>query len=161
MEVKWTWLLWIALAVGILTAIALFLPIQSHAQVPSITLDWTATGDDGNVGTAASQEIRWSASRPDTTGMATWLAAGGAIGSMPSALRTWWNGATRVTGMPAPRVAGTAETFDVTGPFTTGQTYYFILQVCDETPNCVGSNLASKFLPDITPPSRILDLRVR
>lgn len=160
---------WIGIALGLiaLILIGVFVPFPVHAQVPSITLDWTATGDDGNVGTAATQEIRWRNVLPDTTGMGLWLApvaAGGQngnIATMPTALKTWWNAANRVTTMPVPKIAGSAESFAVNGAFATGSSYYFILQVCDEAANCVGSNLAVKLLPDTTPPAPILDFRAR
>jgi len=129
-----------------------------HAQVTSITLLWTAPGDDGNVGTATSYEIRWSATRPDTTGMTAWLSAGGQDATTPPGLATWWSGATKVAG-PSPHVAGTPESFAVPGPFTSGGTYWFELRTCDEAGNCSRSNLTAKFLPDSIAPRAIIDLR--
>ena len=129
----------------------LFLPLKPvHAQVASITLDWTATGDDGNVGTAASYDMRYGTTRPDTTSA--------------SAKATWWAAATQVAGMPAPAISGTAQSKAVSpvGGFLTGRTYYFVLVATDDAGNVSAwSNVASKFLPDSIPPAPIIDLRVR
>lgn len=139
----------LGLAVLALLVLVVFLPVfPVHAQVPSITLDWTSTGDDGNVGTATAYELRWRSVQPDTTSQATIL--------------VWWNLATPVTGLPIPLISGTSQSMVVSGPFTTGQTYYFILRAGDEVPNwSVYSNVAIKFIPDTIPPSRIIDLRPR
>lgn len=135
----------------ILLIIVLLLPIipgKSIAQVPSITLDWIAPGDDGMIGTASTYEMRWSTTAPDTTSQTT--------------MGTWWAAATIITGLPTPNISGTAETFTVPGPFASSQTYYFVMKACDEVPNCsVYSNVAWKFVPDTLPPSRIIDLRIR
>jgi len=143
-----TWLGIVGAVVGLLF-ILLFVPlIPVHAQVPSITLDWTAPGDDGNVGTASTYEMRWSTSKPDTTTLA--------------AMENWWSTATAVSAMPAPLPSGTTQSKTVPGPFVTGTTYYFVIKACDEVANCSAySNVASKFVPDTLPPSRIIDLRPR
>jgi hypothetical protein len=148
------WYGWLIVALGVV-AIVLLWPLRAPAQVTSITLDWTAPGDDGNVGTATSYEMRWSTTRPDTTG----LAAAGPAGT--PAVNSWWSSATVVGTMPAPLVAGTTQTKIVTGTFAPN-TYYFLLKACDEVPNCSGySNLAAKVILDAVPPARILDLIVR
>ena len=140
----------IAAGSAALIAVVLFvIPVRRvHSQVAQITLDWTAPGDDGIVGTAASYEMRWSASRPDTTSQ--------------TAMDNWWGSATVVTQMPVPTISGSSQTKSVVGPFTTGGTYYFVIRACDEVANCSPySNVASKFLPDTIPPARIIDLRPR
>ena len=63
----------------------------------SVTLTWTAPGDDGSTGTATSYEIRYAKS-PITA--ASWVLA------------------TPVTGVPTPQAAGTAQSVVVTGPGT-------------------------------------------
>lgn len=145
------WVIGIAIVVAALFALAVFVPIQGHAQVPSITLDWTAPADDDGIastGPATTYQMRWSTVRPDTTSTA--------------AMDTWWAGATMVPGLPTPLVLGTTQSVTVTGPFLTGTNYYFVMKACDEVPNCSGySNVAVKFVPDTTPPSRIIDLRPR
>ena len=102
---------------------ALLLP--SAALGDSITLTWTAPGDDGNVGRATAYEIRYSdlpISGQDTT--------------------SWWNAATSVGSVPAPQAAGGRESFTVTG-LQTGGVYYFAIRTTDEVPNTSGySNVA-------------------
>lgn len=78
-----------------------------------VSLTWTAPGDDGAVGNAASYDIRYS--------------------TTPITVATWGI-ATQVVGEPAPSSAGSTETFDVTG-LTASTTYYFALQTSDEVPN--------------------------
>lgn len=84
----------------------------------SITLNWTAVGDDGNVGTAASYELRVSTS-----------------GGMP------FDSMTVVPGLPFPSAAGTPEQFTV-GSLFHGQNYCFRLKVTDESGNSSISNEA-------------------
>ncbi len=85
----------------------------------SVNLSWTSPGDDGNTGTATSYDIRYSTSAI-TTGN--------------------WASATQVTGKPAPAVAGTSQSFNVTG-LTPATTYYFTIRASDEVPNV--SNLSN------------------
>lgn len=104
----------------------------------SLRLNWTSPGDDGSTGTAAQYDIRYST--------ATITAAN-------------WSSATLVTGEPAPLVAGSAQTFTVTG-LTSSTTYYFALMTADEVPNWSGlSNVASGATStETTPPSAIANL---
>lgn len=60
----------------------------------SATLTWTAPGDDGASGTAASYDVRHAADA---------ITAG------------TWNSATQATGEPVPRAAGARDTMMVTG----------------------------------------------
>ena len=83
----------------------------------SITLTWTAPGDDGTTGTATTYDIRYR--------------TGGTV------VTTNWASATQCTGEPTPHVAGTGETFTVTG-LTGSTTYYFGLETADEVPNWIG-----------------------
>ena len=79
----------------------------------SVTLKWIAPGDDGDVGTAAQYDIRYSTSEITDAN---------------------WDEATQCTDEPAPQPAGSEETFKVMGlsPFTI---YYFALKTADEVPN--------------------------
>ncbi|HHP7238854.1 S8 family serine peptidase [Longibacter sp.] len=77
----------------------------------SITLTWTAPGDDGDTGTAESYDLRYSETGPITE--ATFADA------IP------------VDGVPAPAEAGTAESFTVEGlPFDTE--LWFAIRASDE-----------------------------
>ncbi|MGD2271665.1 MAG: fibronectin type III domain-containing protein, partial [Desulfobacterales bacterium] len=79
----------------------------------TIQLTWTAPGDDDTFGTATTYDIRYSTS-PITAGN--------------------WASATQATGEPAPQVAGSSESFTVTG-LSPDTTYYFAIQTADEVPN--------------------------
>lgn len=142
------WWGWILLGAALVTA-ALFMPIprHGHAQVASITLDWTAPGDDGSIGTASSYQMRWSSSRPDTTSQA--------------ALDAWWTASASVPSLPAPLLAGTRQSVTVVGPFGPGS-YYFVMRASDEVLNWSAySNVASKTILDTVPPGRVIDLITR
>ncbi len=80
----------------------------------SITLNWTAVGDDGSTGRASVYDIRYSTS--------------------PIADDTDFSNATQVSGAPTPALAGTPETFVVNGLSPT-TTYYFRIKVSDEAGN--------------------------
>jgi len=80
----------------------------------SVELTWTAPGDDGSSGTASTYDIRFSTS--------------------PITNDTDFNNATQATGEPAPQVAGSSESFTVTG-LNPGTTYYFAIKTADEVPN--------------------------
>ncbi len=89
----------------------------------AIRLDWTASGDDGTVGTASAYDVRRSAIRILTE--ADFAAA------------------TPVPGAPAPGPSGGAQTMSVTG-LTADTPSYFALKVRDEVPNWSGlSNCTS------------------
>jgi hypothetical protein len=82
----------------------------------TVTLKWTATGDDANVGTASQYDLRIS--RETIT-------------------NSNWDSATQVSGEPAPSPAGQTDSMVVTG-LMTDTTYYFALAACDEAGNCSG-----------------------
>jgi len=97
----------------------------------SITLNWTAVGNDGNVGTAASYDARYSTSAITVANFAA---------------------ATQLAGEPAPKINGSVETMTVTwteaNPLILGDTtYYFAIKAIDNatpTPNTGAiSNLPS------------------
>jgi len=94
----------------------------SNPTVDSMTLNWTAPGDDGNTGTASQYDIRHSTS-PITDAN--------------------WNAADQCGGEPAPQPAGSGETFTAHG-LNPNTTYYFALKTADEVPNWSSlSNVAS------------------
>jgi PKD repeat protein len=88
----------------------------------SITLTWPAPGDDVDTGTASLYDIRYSTTEISEAN---------------------WNAATQCTGEPTPQVAGSTETFTVTG-LAPNTTYYFDLKTADEVPNWASiSNVAN------------------
>jgi len=96
------------------------------AAADSVTLTWTAPGDDGNTGTASSYEMRYS---ENPVGADT---------------ASWWASATSVGAMPPPLRAGSRESFIVAG-LPTASTFYFAIRTSDEVPNVSGfSNIAVK-----------------
>ena len=86
---------------------------QSGLNDGEIDLTWTAPGDDGATGTAASYDLRYADS-PIT--------------------ESNWNLATAVLGLPLPQSAGSSEQCTVTG-LTPAATYYFAIKASDEVPN--------------------------
>ncbi len=103
----------------------------------SLALRWSAPGDDGTTGTAASYDIRYSTSQI-TNGN--------------------WSGATQVTGEPSPAVAGTVQTFNLTG-LSGSQTYYVAIRTTDESGNVSSlSNVVNGTTVDTIPPAPVRDL---
>jgi subtilase family serine protease len=101
------------------------------ATASTIPLTWTAPGDDGATGTATSNDVRYATAAITE---ATWAAA------------------TPATGEPAPGVAGTAQSFTLTG-LASATTYYVAVKTTDESGNVAAlSNVASATttaLPDL------------
>ncbi|MEY4744321.1 MAG: hypothetical protein RL272_266 [Candidatus Parcubacteria bacterium] len=86
----------------------------SGATASSITLSWTAPGDDNATGTAASYDVRYSTS--------------------PIATAADFASAAQAAGEPSPMVAGSAQSMTVSG-LTTGTAYFFAIKAQDEVPN--------------------------
>jgi hypothetical protein len=143
-------LAFVAILAALVAVVLLFVPFAVHAQVPSLTLTWHATGDDSLTGTATSYALRYSSARPDTTSLA--------------AKASWWAAATVATGLPVPAIAGTPQsvTLSPAGGFLSGRSFYFVLLTTDDVGNVSSwSNVAVKALPDTIPPAPILDLRAQ
>jgi len=85
----------------------------SNPTISSIDLSWTATGDNGNVGTATSYDIRYSTS---------WIT------------QENWDSAIQVSDESIPQAPGSSETFTVS-ELSAGGTYYFVIKVLDEAGN--------------------------
>ena len=106
----------------------------------TMTLTWTAPGDNGTTGTAAKNDIRYS-KEPLTDAV--------------------WPSASQADGEPSPRPAGSADTCIVTG-LEPSTTYFFALKTADEAGNwSTKSNIASAATtakPDVTPPAAVTDL---
>lgn len=107
-----------ATLLGLAVAAACLAPDVGRAD--SITLNWTATGDDGTAGRATTYELRFSeqpVSGTDTT--------------------SWWNSASTAGVLPPPATSGTRESYVMSG-LATGSVYYFVLRVADEAGNWSG-----------------------
>jgi hypothetical protein len=129
--------------VGIVT-LALSFPAAEASPYNSVTLTWTAPGDDGSTGTASYYDIRYSTSNingADTT--------------------AWWNEATQCTGEPDPQEAGASESFVVTD-LEHSTTYYFMIRTADEASNWSGysnvAEVATEVPEDTIPPAAVRDL---
>jgi len=110
------------------TTLSIYYSIKSD----SVTLNWTAPGDDGNVGTAKTYDIRCS-KEPITDAN--------------------WGVATQCQGEPAPKLVGSSETFTVTG-LSPNTVYYFAMKTADEVPNWSAlSNVASSKTTTVNIPS--------
>ncbi|HSB01652.1 MAG TPA: fibronectin type III domain-containing protein, partial [Anaerolineales bacterium] len=81
----------------------------------SVTLSWTAVGDDGNTGTAASYLVRYSTSIIDSEA-------------------AWTNASVFSGTIPAPSPAGNPDSVTVTG-LIPSTTYYFAVRAQDEEGN--------------------------
>lgn len=108
--------------------IAFFLAPDAQAQAltASVTLTWTATGDDGYIGRATKYDFRYSArpvSGSDTLG--------------------WWNTAAAVSMTSrAPAPSGSRDSLRL-GGLVVGIKYYAILRIGDDAGNWSGfSNMA-------------------
>jgi hypothetical protein len=84
----------------------------SESSTGSITLTWTATGDDGKIGTASQYDLRYTKEAGN------------------QAYDTW----TFVTGEPKPQASGSKEKC-VVSSLASGTTYFFVIRASDEVPN--------------------------
>jgi hypothetical protein len=112
-----------------------------------IDLIWTATGDDGTQGTASSYLLR--------------TLPGETIGSEEA-----WAHAQSADQLPTPHVAGSTETYRLTG-LTPGVSYGIAIRAMDEAGNLsplhppLRVQTAQQPPPDTTPPAAIGDLGAR
>lgn len=104
----------------------------------SVTLTWTAPGDDGSAGTVTDYEIRYSTAE---------ITAGN------------FSSATRATGPDQKVPGGQTETVVVSG-LTPGTRYWFALKAVDDAGNWSAmSNVVNALIQDQTPPAQVTDLR--
>lgn len=128
------------LAAVVVIALVLASAVPAHAQVgeTTVTLSWTAPGDDSTTGRATAYDLRWS--RTPIVTVADHAAA------------------TSVAGLPAPSPAGSPETYTV-GGLLPGTEHWFALRTVDERGNVsILSNVVRAVtLPsaDVTPPAPI------
>lgn len=106
---RWNSLILILAAAGVL-APGVVAAQETHN---SITLTWTASGDDSLTGIASQYDLRYSTSAITASNFAS---------------------ATRWTAMPAPTSPGSTQSVTVTG-LSPSTTYYFALKTGDEVPN--------------------------
>ncbi len=105
----------------------------------NLTLNWTATGDDGTTGTAAHYDVRMSTSQITQAN---------------------FDAATQVPNNIVPRESSTPESLFVEG-LTPGTTYWFAIKVGDETYNWSAATIISLATPnDQTAPAAVSDLTV-
>lgn len=127
----------------LLAPLLLLVASLARADVTPTSIDvfWTAPGDDGNVGTATSYDLRYSTQAITAS-------------NFSSAARFVWT--------PAPQIFGTPQSCTVTG-LQPGTAYYFAIKAIDEVGNVsVMSNVTSAITPpisDVAPPGKITDLR--
>lgn len=104
----------------------------------TVTVYWTAPGDNGNTGTAAVYDLRYGTS---TITDANWASAE----NIP---------------IPAPMIAGTAESASIIFLAESDITVYFAIKTIDTDGNISAlSNVVPYLTPDIIPPAAIVDLR--
>jgi hypothetical protein len=107
----------------------------------SITLTWTAPGDDGNSGSASGYIVKYSTSGPITD--INW--------SSESTFSQSWS----------PENAGNLEIHILSG-LSQGTTYWFAIKAFDEVPNAGGisnsPNNSTEIPSDSTAPSAVMDL---
>jgi len=127
-------------------------PTVTSVTATSVTLRWTAPGDDGNLGMAAEYDLRFSRNQ---------ILGRDSLG--------WWISPSTMAcaGLPSPGDPGTTDSF-VVGGLAPGSTYYFVLRTADEVPNwSFFSNVAVVITPslpdtnkrgDETPPPPIAGL---
>lgn len=128
------WRRWFPALVGL--ALLLLAPALTHAQTAnpdSVSLSWTAPGDDSLTGTATSYDLRYATS--------------------PITIDNW-STATIVTSVPAPLPAGSSQTTTVHG-LTYGTAYYFAIRSVDDAGNWSGlSNVVMwDWQLDLSPPT--------
>lgn len=137
-KVEWGGVLMI-LALLVLLALA---PALAHAQAPdSLRLVWTATGDDGSIGTATAYEVRMALQPIDDSN---------------------WAQAFVVPSPPAPAAAGTRQQMRIRN-LVHGTTYWFAIKSVDDQGNWAGiSNIVRwDWVLDTTAPAAPSGLQVQ
>jgi hypothetical protein len=103
----------------------------------SVSVRWTAPGDDGTTGTATSYDVRYSTTAITSSNWAT---------------------ATQASGEPTPGAAGTIQNFTISG-LAGSRTYYVAVRAMDEVGNIAAlSNVVNGTTLDNIAPAPVRDL---
>lgn len=103
----------------------------STITTTSVTLNWTAPGDDLSVGTATAYDVRYSTAPVDETNWATALQA---------------------AAEPTPDPVGTSQSMTVSGLITETQ-YYLALKTADEAGNVSSLSNVVSAITSVVPPN--------
>ena len=129
----------IVLTLILLLAIGLGWQIASGDPV-SVTVAWTAPGDDGNIGTCTAYDLRWSQDSTDLVD--NFVSQSGGLLSI------------------IPQVAGSTESYTIPA-MDPSTVYYVAIRAVDDADNWAGlSNILRFETPDNEPPAVIADLRL-
>ena len=123
----------------ILYPTSIFASLAAPSATPnSVTLTWTAPGDDGNQGTAATYDVRYSTS---------------------TITEANWDQAIQATNEPVPQIAGFTETFTIDG-LDASTTYFFAIKTADEIPNWspISNVVNVSTSPENVSPGNVVDL---
>ena len=112
----------------------------SSLDTTSMTLTWTAPGDDGDQGRAYQYELRFATSMIDS--------------------EADFSSAQSVASPPIPETASSTQQVEVTG-LVPDSTYYFAIRAIDDGGNAAAvTSTDGTLLPDITPPAPITNVRI-
>jgi lysyl endopeptidase len=112
----------------------------SSVDTTSMTLEWTASGDDDDQGTALEYDLRYATSSIDSDDD--------------------FASATEVVDLPDPKVAGTTQQTEVTG-LIPDSTYHFAIRAIDDGQNESKTGTSEPtLLPDKIAPAPIKNLRI-
>ena len=110
----------------------------------SVILNWTATGADGTAGTASSYDLRMSTLKIIEDGIT------------PAQGQVNFSNATKISGLPTPKIAGTPESTQVS-QLETNSVYYFAIKAIDDKGNI--SAISNVINGDKVPPIPATALR--
>lgn len=132
----------VILIVVVIGAVIVWEIVKADTVQKEVDFSWTATGDDGTVGTAYVYDLRWSTDA--------------------DSLVNHWVECADIEVPFVPSVSGTPEAFSCTLSFVEGRAYYFAIKVSDEAFNTSGiSNLKEVIVTDSTAPAAVADFNVR
>lgn len=147
---------WLYFCLAIVLVIGCLLSCSETKTTPvdqTITLTWTAVGNEGSIGQAALYDLRWS------------------LDSLKLKDTAQWSSCQQIAGLPAPKPSGMAESFTFHQMCESNTPYFYSIRVrsfpwksCDTCTSTYvlwsrPSNIAKRFFPTSTPPSPILDLQ--